>query len=38
MFFDMKKLRTIEKDFVIKPNPYVTEEQSKKILWKLAVG
>ena len=22
---DMKKLRTIEKDFILKPNPYVTE-------------
>lgn len=38
MFFDMKRLRTIEKDFVLKPNPYVSEEQSNSILWKLAVG
>lgn len=38
MFFDMKRLRTIEKDFVLKPNPYVTEEQSTSVLWKLAVG
>jgi hypothetical protein len=22
---DMKRLRTIEKDFVLKPNPYVSE-------------
>jgi hypothetical protein len=35
---DMKRLRTIEKDFVLKPNPYVSEEQSNRVLWKLAVG
>ena len=28
----------IEKDFVLKPNPYVSEEQSNSALWKLAVG
>lgn len=38
MFFDMKRLKTIEKDFVLKPNPYVTEEQSTSILGKLAIG
>lgn len=35
---EMKRLRTIEKDFVLKPNPYVSEEQSNSALWKLAVG
>lgn len=35
---DMKRLRTIEKDFVIKPNPYVSDEKSNSIIWKLAVG
>jgi hypothetical protein len=35
---DMKRLRAIEKDFVLKPNPYVTEEQANSLLWKLAVG
>jgi hypothetical protein len=35
---NMKRLRTIEKDFVLKPNPYVSEEQSNQVLWKLAVG
>lgn len=35
---DMKRLRTIEKDFVLKPNPYVTEERANSLLWKLAVG
>lgn len=34
----MKRLRTIEKDFVLKPNPYVTERQADSLLWKLAVG
>lgn len=38
MIFDMKRLKTIEKDFVLRPNPYVTEEQSNKILAKLAIG
>lgn len=38
MIFDMKRLKTIEKDFILKPNPYVTEEQSKKVLAKLAIG
>jgi hypothetical protein len=38
MFFDLKRLRTIEKDFVLKPNPYVSEEQGNSVLWKLAVG
>lgn len=36
--FDSKRIRTIEKDFVLKPNPYVTEEQSNSVIWKLAVG
>lgn len=35
---DSKRLRTIEKDFVLKSNPYVTVEQSDSIIWKLAVG
>jgi hypothetical protein len=35
---EMKRLRTIEKDFVLKPNPYISEEQSNSALWKLAVG
>jgi hypothetical protein len=35
---DMKRLRTIEKDFILKPNPYVSDEQSSSIIWKLAVG
>lgn len=38
MIFDMKRFKTIEKDFMLKPNPYVTEEQSSKILGKLAIG
>jgi hypothetical protein len=38
MFFDMKRLKTIEKDFVLKPNPYVDEEKSNSVIWKLAVG
>jgi len=38
MLFDMRRLKTIEKDFVLKPNPYVTEEKSNSIIWKLAVG
>lgn len=38
MFWDMKRLKTVEKDFVLKPNPYVNDEQSASILWKLAVG
>ena len=36
--FDMKRLKTIEKDFMLKPNPYISEEQSSQVLWKLAVG
>ena len=36
--FDMKRMKTIEKDFMLKPNPYISEEQSNKVLWKLAVG
>lgn len=35
---DMKKLRTIEKDFILKPNPYVSESQTNTIIWKLAFG
>jgi hypothetical protein len=36
--FDLKRLRTIEKDFIMKPNPYITEDQSNKVLGKLAIG
>ena len=35
---DMKRLRTIEKDFILKANPYISEQESNKIIWKLAVG
>ena len=35
---DMKRIRTIEKDFVLKPNPFISEEQGNQVLWKLAVG
>ncbi len=35
---DSKRLKTIEKDFVLKSNPYVSLERSDSILWKLAVG
>ena len=34
----MKRMRTIEKSFILRPNPYVTEEQSNSALWKLAVS
>ena len=36
--FDMKRLRTIEKHFILKPNTYVTEEQADSALKKLAVS
>ena len=34
----MKRLRTIEKDFVLKPNPYMTNERADSTLLKLAIG
>ena len=38
LFLDMKRLKTIEQDFILKPNPYISEERADQVLWKLAVG